>query len=104
MWLPGAERSHGEVMINEPLCEVTFLYVDAPHRGKGKGTRLLEIAERRLKDCGCTRAAVISTPESISFYKGRGYKSARHKPSLMSKPLSKKHPSLSWPGSIMFDL
>jgi GNAT superfamily N-acetyltransferase len=56
--------------------EIYALYVDPPAQGAGVGARLLEVAERRLRERGCERATLWTFAENglaRAFYEGRGW-------------------------------
>lgn len=54
---------------------VTYLWVDARHRGAGLGSRLLAEAERIARDeRGCDRVRLETWDfQAPEFYKGQGY-------------------------------
>jgi ribosomal protein S18 acetylase RimI-like enzyme len=54
---------------------VTYLWVDAAHRGAGLGTRLLAEAERRARDERACQAARLETWDfqAPDFYRKQGY-------------------------------
>ncbi|MGW0081227.1 GNAT family N-acetyltransferase [Streptomyces sp. NPDC003393] len=55
---------------------VTYLWVDAPHRGEGLGSRLLTRAERIAHDARGCRGARLETWDfqAPEFYRRHGYK------------------------------
>jgi GNAT superfamily N-acetyltransferase len=57
---------------------VTYLWVDAPHRGTGLGTRLLAHAERTARERrGCGRARLETWDfQAPDFYRKQGYEVA----------------------------
>lgn len=53
---------------------VTYLWVDARHRGAGLGSRLLSEAERRATGRGCTSSRVETWDfQAPDFYRRHGY-------------------------------
>ncbi len=48
--------------------EITLLYVDPDHTGRGLGTALLSRMEQDLRAQGCTRAQLFATKTAHGFY------------------------------------
>jgi GNAT superfamily N-acetyltransferase len=55
-------------------CELSYLWTEAGHRGRGLGTELLRCAEAEARRRGC-RQILVSTHDfqAPGFYEARGY-------------------------------
>lgn len=76
-WIHGSQQ---ELLESEPRCEILGLVVDAEHRGKGVGRRLIELLEQWARDRGLGLMAVrsnVSRQESHPFYERLGYVRAK---------------------------
>ena len=59
-----------------PACYITALVVASAARGRGVGRRLLEAAESRAREWGCSRIVVTSAErraDAHAFYEGCGF-------------------------------
>jgi predicted N-acetyltransferase YhbS len=63
---------------NKNQLQVLFLHIDAKHRDKGLGTKLMSLVKKRAKRMGARRLYISATPSkhTIDFYLGLGCKLA----------------------------
>jgi GNAT superfamily N-acetyltransferase len=76
-WIHGSQQ---ELLESEPRCEILGLVVDAEHRGKGVGRRLVESLEQwaRARDLGLMAVrSNVTREESHPFYERLGYVRAK---------------------------
>jgi GNAT superfamily N-acetyltransferase len=76
-WIHGSQQ---ELLESEPRCEILGLVVDARHRGKGVGRRLIEQLEQWARARGLGLMTVrsnVTRQESHPFYQRLGYRRAK---------------------------
>jgi putative acetyltransferase len=65
-------------------CELSRIYVHKNHLRESVGSRLLQVAEVALRQCGCSEIKVESTTTAKDFYAANGY-------DIIKKALYKGH-------------
>lgn len=56
--------------------EITLLYVDPDHIGRGVGSALLRRMEQQLVEQGCVEAHLSATRTALTFYRAHGWRQA----------------------------
>ncbi|MEM6547086.1 MAG: GNAT family N-acetyltransferase [Pseudomonadota bacterium] len=72
----GADRPigfSGHLLQSDGWGEVSGLYVDPAHQGRGLGGGLLDRAERSMRACGRHRIRVSASLAALDFYRAHGY-------------------------------
>jgi GNAT superfamily N-acetyltransferase len=69
----------GPIACTKSSWDFYWLAVDGSFRGKGLGTRLLELTERKIRELGGTRVYIETSSRPLydptrAFYVARGYK------------------------------
>jgi len=77
---PHCDKGYAHIAKHDTTCELMTLFVDQLHRGNGHGTRLLQLAEEKMRQAGCTqvRTTILFHPPCFvvteDWYEKRGYR------------------------------
>jgi GNAT superfamily N-acetyltransferase len=70
------DKPIGAIQVDElknQTAALRLVAIDPTFQGKGHGRVMLDQAEQFVRDLGCMKAVVYSTPEAAGFYQTAGY-------------------------------
>jgi GNAT superfamily N-acetyltransferase len=71
----GIAMGIGRLQLNRPgEAQIRYMAVDAPFRGRGVGTRILQALEEEARSWGASRLVLDARIESSGFYRRHGYR------------------------------